>query len=47
MQDNISNLLHIMGEDMPSLERCEVISMDELKDFSDDTREAIERMVSW
>lgn len=32
---------------LASLVRCEVISMDELKDFSDDTREAIERMVSW
>ena len=47
MQDNISNLLHIMGEDMPSLVRCEVISMNDLEEFSDETRETIERMVSW
>ena len=32
---------------LASLVRCEVISMEDLKDFSDETREAIERMVSW
>ncbi len=32
---------------LASLVRCEVISMDDLKDFSDETRETIERMVSW
>ncbi len=32
---------------MPSLVRCEVISMDDLEEFSDETRETIERMVSW
>ena len=32
---------------LASLVRCKVISMDDLKDFSDETRETIERMVSW
>ena len=32
---------------LASLVRCEVISIDDLKDFSDKTRETIERMVSW
>ena len=32
---------------LASLVRCEVISMDDLKDFSDETRETIERMISW
>ena len=32
---------------LPSLVRCEVISMDDLEEFSDETRETIERMVSW
>ena len=29
------------------LVRCEVISMDDLEEFSDETKETIERMVSW
>ena len=32
---------------LASLVRCEVISMDDLEEFSDETRETIERMVSW
>lgn len=30
-----------------SLVRCEVISVDDLEEFSDETKKAIERMVSW
>ena len=32
---------------LASFVRCEVISMDDLEEFSDETRETIERMVSW
>ena len=32
---------------LASLVRCEVISMDDLEEFSDETKETIERMVSW
>ena len=32
---------------LASLVRCEVISVDDLEEFTDETKETIERMVSW